>query len=783
MSKDSNKAMWDLLNKQRDTIPLLAHGSQDAMSPLSTFPTTEHTSLLTNRGEVVVSPLTLTLFARTAKVPEGTTTAQKEKDLETKKHSNSITFKGTPMNPIPKIDFESMQKQLEPMVIQHVKMALATNKSTSRAIASLLTPSAGFIGEFSSTPEQRLENKIKTYCVELLADDPYAPSSTEDANISRFVLTELDMPAVPRASTHNDDKRRYDLLLHSYKIGLLALRDMINHTYLRAIHECSSSPSRKHLRQVHHDFLQEQTRLGTAVLFTAKNIIKFISDKCTTTNESSIKASLRKLEIYIRNTNQKPHKFLKAFEPLTKRLVKAQGSALSTAQDKAWKDHFVHQLTMREREVINNHKDTMVVDDAGAPDPALVNQMKTFMSGVFDTPIMLKLLQDLDSTFTHFQPDITVRTYVIAYATSNEWENTTPDFRPPSERARNSKRKREDSKTSSSPRDSARKTKGSSSRGLKKNSFLNSATVIPKADQCKWPECVRRKNNTNHTHRDCNRKHSKPSSSSQPHRSSHKDKRHHPNLGKAQQKGGMRKQPTKANHSHDCWHCKEKGCDKHKCFLCGKNHPKRDCPQLGQVETRLKKSKTFFTMMTEVFPERLQTTANKMVRSYGEHACRKCFGFSCSNTSCRTKDPKQRKKVKEVKQLLADNQRVLHALQEAHQLEIPNITTINSSFLAGDGGHEDLSEEDTGPSESEINYFNKNITSEDDDSLLDEEDNNECHLMAGKHNASDSSDAENSGNQYHQSDDNASEYSQEASDNESRHDDYDSEDYVNSQSD
>jgi hypothetical protein len=213
-----------------------------------------------------------------------------------------------------------------------------------------------------------------------------------------------------------------------------------------------------------------------------------------------------------------------------------------------------------------------------------------------------------------------------------------------------------------------------------------SSSSVPKHLQCKRQQCIDRGVNTTHKHEDCYHKHKQP-----------QHPKLFPNLGKAPAnkahiKAGMRT-VTRKPEKVPCWSCKRIGCDKHKCYICGKNHPKRDCPDKPKVYDRLANSKTFNTLMNEVFEPRLRDCAQEIVNTWGDLACPKCHGTSCKINKCRRKDKLHRQNMKEAKQLHAHNSKIMEILEKAHHdpFHTNQMPTMNSAFLASTEGNHELS--------------------------------------------------------------------------------------------
>ena len=80
--------------------------------------------------------------------------------------------------------------------------------------------------------------KVKSLCLPLLTDAPWTKGAQEDDEIEKIVLEDMSLAAVP---TDADEKRKYDNLVVQYESALTLLRELLNHTFLRAIYHTTSS--------------------------------------------------------------------------------------------------------------------------------------------------------------------------------------------------------------------------------------------------------------------------------------------------------------------------------------------------------------------------------------------------------------------------------------------------------------------------------------------------------------------------------------------------------------
>ena len=150
----------------------------------------------------------------------------------------------------------------------------------------------------------------------MLSDSPYEPPASEDTQLSDLVLGEQQLPAIP---TEAVALNRYTVAVNNYKIAMLSLRDMLNHTYLRTIHEVSDSKAKDGIKERHQEFLTAQEAAGPPVagtpltLFTAKDIITYVESECITDSQKRILSCEKALRELIRRTDSKPLFWLEQF--------------------------------------------------------------------------------------------------------------------------------------------------------------------------------------------------------------------------------------------------------------------------------------------------------------------------------------------------------------------------------------------------------------------------------------------------------------------------------------
>ncbi len=135
------------------------------------------------------------------------------------------------------VEWEEYYLHLVPLVVEHPKILLSESKNLPNSMTKLYRASNDFIGDASLTVEQRSTLKLKSLCLPILADDPWAPGPQEDDEVEKIVLEEMALAAIP---TSADEKRKYDNTVVLYQSALTLLRELLNHTFLRAVYHTSS---------------------------------------------------------------------------------------------------------------------------------------------------------------------------------------------------------------------------------------------------------------------------------------------------------------------------------------------------------------------------------------------------------------------------------------------------------------------------------------------------------------------------------------------------------------
>jgi hypothetical protein len=109
-----------------------------------------------------------------------------------------MTFKGHRNARVPKVEWEEFYLHLLPLVIDHPKLLMTGGKDkVTQTINKLFKPSAQFIGDASLNVELQNTMKVKSLCLPILADNPFAKGLKEDELITKIALEDEGISDVP----------------------------------------------------------------------------------------------------------------------------------------------------------------------------------------------------------------------------------------------------------------------------------------------------------------------------------------------------------------------------------------------------------------------------------------------------------------------------------------------------------------------------------------------------------------------------------------------------------
>ena len=714
----SSHNLSELLKFAKD-VPILNTGISDNATEYSTYPVKEHNRLLSSSGKPMSTPLNSLLAFRSIKIPTDRNDPNfKDKaQLESyKKNALTLTFRGTRTAPASKVEWEEYLLHLVPLVIEHPKILLSESKNLSQTMSKLYRASSDFIGDASLSVEQRSTLKVKSLCLPILADDPWEQGAQEGDEIDQIVLEELGINVKPRGG---DDKKKFDNMVVQYEVALAFLRELLNHTFLRAIYHTSTRQAQGEYKEVQRTFVTQNALARNPTLFTAKNIIDHITANCTCDNSKSVIQIKNGISALIRYKGQDLISWFQTFQPPVTRYRKAIGigTALNEAELKAlWKEHFAKQITIGERTVISTFQ-------ASHLSPADIAKIAKLSDGIFDDTVLYTLLSALSTSFESYSPDNTVMVYLKQHSQALRWEHRF-DFRPPKEREKdkdNNIPKNVDPSSKQKDRDLKRKKKpdrkSSRSQSIK---MTDKSTPNPKRisskDYCKTPSCRKRGTHKNHTHSECKFKESTSTTK-------------HPNLGNAPAKK-QRNAKTNASQPVKNAFTPPVKSDERKCYTCGKpGHLSNACPDKGRIkagaQSSLNKNKSFMALWQSSFTDAAQQQcATRCLKSWGDDVCSTCLGELSFDHRCDPNDIAIAQHASSVRDILSSTP-LLQTIESAHAFERtgtekPAPISMGPSFFHDAEGQDDTetdeNEDETASSGNESQDLNRDEQYDNSDS-------------------------------------------------------------------
>jgi hypothetical protein len=134
---------------------------------------------------------------------------------------------------------------------------LAQSKEMSETLRKIYKASSDFIGDASLSAEQQVALKTRSLCIPLLADNPWEPSDEEDNTIIEIVLEDRGLDAIPNDGS--EERTKFDNVVVQYKRTMAYLREILNHTFLRAVFHTSSRQARLEYQEVQRNFINDHS--------------------------------------------------------------------------------------------------------------------------------------------------------------------------------------------------------------------------------------------------------------------------------------------------------------------------------------------------------------------------------------------------------------------------------------------------------------------------------------------------------------------------------------------
>ncbi len=182
----------------------------------------------------------------------------------------------------------------------------------------------------------------------LLADNPWSPPGDEEDTINEIVLEDRGVDAIPLDVS--DDRIKHDNLVVQYSRAVSYLREILNHTFLRAVYHTSSRQAQLEYEEVQKNFINDHANDNPddePAKFTALDVIDYIETDCLCTNDKALQSIQNTISKMVRHNNQSLLDWLQSFLAPVNKYCKATGQQVLDADDAKmiWKDHLIHQIT------------------------------------------------------------------------------------------------------------------------------------------------------------------------------------------------------------------------------------------------------------------------------------------------------------------------------------------------------------------------------------------------------------------------------------------------------
>jgi hypothetical protein len=272
--------------KAAKDVPLLQAGGLYATGAIiSPYPVKEHHDLVTTK--TIYTPLETILTARASK-SDAKDPATKALFDTYKKSADTLTFRGHRNAPVARVEWEDYYVIMKALVIEHPKLLLAENKGFNKTLSKLYRASSDFIGNAYLTVDQQSPLKTRSLCLPLVSDNPWQKGAQEADEIIKVVLEDMGLQAAPQPGDH--DHHKYVNTTTQYEKQIAYFRELLYHTFLRAVYHTSTKQARLEYKQVQETFLNQNARraANNIQLFTAQNIIDYILASCVTDNDKTI---------------------------------------------------------------------------------------------------------------------------------------------------------------------------------------------------------------------------------------------------------------------------------------------------------------------------------------------------------------------------------------------------------------------------------------------------------------------------------------------------------------
>jgi hypothetical protein len=331
------------------------------------------------------------------------------------------------------------------------------------------------------------------------------------------VLEDRGIDEIP--ADGSDDRAKYDNVVVQYSQTMAYLREILNHTFMRAVFHTSSRQARLEYQEVQRNFINDHANDGPddePVKFTALVIIEYIERECLCSNDKALQSIIISISKMVRYNNQSLLDWLQSFVAPVNKYMKANGVANLDA-DKAktiWKIHIAKQIMLSETTLMLLFRKTHLTDYE-------IRQIKLLKQGELSEKTLQKLVTKLSSDFEPYKPDKAIQLYLNQHTRQLGLE--PPSFANPKDKQSSSgkserrksdtpdkKRKytsdRSDKKHKRTNASDSRSKSSSDTKSKNRTDFKKKSKEkgeVPFGQHYRRPECMKRGTHTTHRQKDC----------------------------------------------------------------------------------------------------------------------------------------------------------------------------------------------------------------------------------------------------------------------------------------
>ncbi len=142
------------------------------------------------------------------------------------------------------------------------------------------------------------------------------------------MLEDRGLDAIPNGRSH--ERAKFDNVVVQYKRTMTYLREILNHTFLRAVFATSSRQAKLEYQEVQRNFINEHSNDDAEdepIKFTALDIIEYIEADCICNNDKALQSITNTITKMVRHNGQTLLDWLQSFVPIVNRYLKATAQA------------------------------------------------------------------------------------------------------------------------------------------------------------------------------------------------------------------------------------------------------------------------------------------------------------------------------------------------------------------------------------------------------------------------------------------------------------------------